>query len=156
MTKILHWRTDAIMSDMTLPGQDSVAAQHELFRRAEAEHGLSIAVLAKRAPISVSTLKGWRSGAAMPAWALGALGEAGIPDDLLSLLLEPFARHVGTNGEGDDDLDALAADAGEFVHAHSRARNAHGPGGAVIVPQERAHLVPLAGRLKARARQVAA
>lgn len=54
----------------------------------------------------MSTLKGWREGAAMPAWALGELR---LPDDLTSLVLSPFAKHVGTDeGEGEGDLDALA------------------------------------------------
>jgi hypothetical protein len=142
------------MSNDTLPARDSVDAQREMFRRAEQECGLTIAVIAKRSPLSVSTMKGWREGAAMPAWAIGALGNAGVPDHILSLVLEPFARHVGTNGE-DEDLDGLADDARDYVHEHDKARSPHSPGGVVIIPQERAKLIPLAGRVKSRARRAA-
>jgi hypothetical protein len=144
------------MAEIPLPGRDSVDAQAELFRRAQKECGLSIAVLTKRSPLKLSTLKGWRDGAAMPAWALGALADAGVPDHLLSLLLEPFGRHVGTNADDDDDLDALAEDAGEFSHEYARARHPNSPGGVAIVPQERGILIPLAGKLKTKARVQAA
>lgn len=144
-----------IMSDVPLPGRDSVAAQAEMFRRAEAEHGLSIAAIAARSPLSASTMKGWRTGAAMPAWALGALSTAGVPDDLLSLVFAPFGGHYGTNAPDDGDLDALAEDAGEFSHEYARARHPNSPGGVQIVPQERGVLIPLAGRLKAKARKAA-
>jgi hypothetical protein len=143
------------VADIPLPGRDSVAAQAELFRRAEAEHSLSIATLAARSPLSVSTMKGWRAGAAMPAWSLGALSTAGVPDDLLSLVFAPFGGHYGTNADDDDDLDALAEDAGEYSHEYARARHPNSPGGVAIVPQEKGILIPLAGRLKAKARKVA-
>lgn len=143
------------MADIPITGRDSVSAQRELFRRAAKEHGLTIPVIAAASPLSVSTMKGWRDGSAMPAWAIGALGEAGVPDDLLSLVLEPYSRHIGTNAEDDGDLDALAEDAGEFHHEYSRARHPNSPGGVAIVPQEKAVLVPLSGRLKSKARRAA-
>lgn len=144
------------MADISLPGRDSVQAQAEMFRRAAKEEGLTIAVIAARSPLKISTLKGWATGTAMPAWALGALAEAGVPDQLLSLILEPFGRHIGSNAEDDGDLDALAEAAEEFAHQYSRARHPKSPGGVAIVPQEKAVLGPLAGRVKAKARKTAA
>lgn len=103
------------MADIPLPGRDSIEAQREMFRLAERECGLSIAAIASRSPLHLGTLKGWRDGAAMPAWAVGALGTAGVPDHLLSLLLAPFGRHVGTDEGSDGDLDVLGREAAHFV-----------------------------------------
>jgi len=103
------------LSDIPLPGQDSIAAQRELFRLAEKECGLSIAVLAARSPLNASTMKNWRNGAAMPAWALGALGSAGVPDHLLSLVMEPFCKHVSSDETDDGDLSKLGREAAHFV-----------------------------------------
>lgn len=143
------------MAEIPLPGRDSVAAQAELFRRAQSEEGLSIAVIAQRSPLSKSTMKGWANGTAMPAWAVGALGDAGVPDHLLSLIYEPFGKHVSSNADDDSDIDGLAEDASEFTHEYSRARHPNSPGGVHIVPQEKLVLVPLGQKLKARARRAA-
>ena len=67
-------------------------------------------------------------------------------------MLSPFGRHVGTNATDDGNLDALADEALEYGHEYSRARHPNSPGGIQIVPQEKAVLIPLAGRLKAKAR----
>ncbi len=143
------------MASLCQPAQDSVAAQAEMFRRARVEFGLTPDVIHQRfKPLKVSTMREWAKGAAaMPAWAIGALGEAGVPDDLLSLVMEPFARHVSTNADEDQDLDGLAEDAAEYSHEYARARHPSSPGGVSIVPQEKTALVDLGGRLKARARR---
>lgn len=143
------------MADVPLPGRDSVTAQAELFRRALVEEGLSIAAIAARSPLSRSTLKGWRDGAAMPAWAIGALGAAGVPDHLLSLVLEPYGKHVGTDEDGEGDVDTAGLDAGEAQQAIQRARHPASPGGVAIVPQERAVIVPLLQRNAASSRKAA-
>lgn len=145
------------MANLSLPARDSVAAQQELFRRANSEEGLSVAVLCKRGPFTSSTMRGWANGEAqMPAWALGALGEAGVPDHLLSLVLEPFGHNVGTDETGDDDLDEAADAAAEFTGAVMRARSPKSPGGVAIVPQERAVIIPLGRKACARIRRAAA
>lgn len=130
------------MADLSLPARDSVAAQRDLFRRAEKEEGLSLRALAARSPIPFSTLKGWRDGAAMPAWALGALGDAGVPDELLSLVLEPFGRRVVTDADIEGDLDTAAIVAVDFASEVQRARHPKSPGGTAIVPQEAAVIHP--------------
>lgn len=144
------------MADLSLPARDSVAAQHELFRRADFEHGLSLRVIAARSPIPYNTLRGWQNGTAMPAWAIGALGEAGVPDELLSLVTQPFGRCVVTEEGGDGDLDTAAIDAGEFVSSVQRARHPASPGGVAIVPQEVAAILPLKQRATASMRRAAA
>lgn len=139
------------MADVPLPGRDSVDAQREMFRLAEKECGLSIAVIAQRSPLKVSTLKGWREGAAMPAWGLGALGTAGVPDHLLSLVLESFGKHVGTDEADDGDLDALGRES-----AHYLAEKADAEADGVVTPMERGRLKDRARRLTGIARAAAA
>lgn len=145
------------MADLCQLSRNSVTAQRDMFRFAEQDHGITFKILLLRTGISLSTLKGWRDGAAMPAWAIGKLGkDGGIPDHLLSLVLEPFERHVGTDEDGDGDLDTAGLDASEFAQAVQRARHPSSPGGVAIVPQERAHIIPLARRSASSARQAVA
>lgn len=144
------------MADLSRPAQDCVAAQGNMFDRAKREHGLTINVLHVSTRISKSTLRAWQNGAAMPAWAIGALGEAGIPDHLLSLVTAPFGRCVVTEEDGEGDLDTAAVDAGEFSHAVQRARHPASPGGVAIVPQEVAAIVPLKQRATASLRRARA
>ena|ERR1051325_565180 len=145
------------MADLSLPARDSVAAQHELFSRAEREEGLSIAVIAKRSPLSASTMKGWKDGSAMPAWALGALKQAGVPDHLLTLVLDPFDAAVVSNPEdGEGDLDTAAGHALEFAGEVQKARHPKSPGGLAIVPQEKVIIEPKRQRACASMRRAAA
>jgi hypothetical protein len=145
------------MPDLSLPARDSVAAQHELFRRLETEEGLSITILAKRSPLSASTMKGWKGGAQMPAWALGALKQAGAPDHLLSLVLAPYAAaFVSEPEDGDADLDTAATDALDFASAVQKARSSKSPGGTAIVPQEKVLIEPKRQRAAASLKRAAA
>jgi hypothetical protein len=146
------------MSELCAPAQDSKDAQAELFRLAKSELGLSLETIHNRyKPLKVSTMREWAKGvAAMPAWAIGALGQAGVPDELLSLVLQPFARHVGTDEDGEGDLDTAGLDAGDAAHAIARARHPNSPGGIAIVPQERAAIVPLLRKSVASGRRAAA
>lgn len=143
------------MAAMTLPARDSVSAQAELFRRADIEEGLSLRAIAARSPIPFSTLKGWKDGTAMPAWALFALGDAGVPDHLLSLVGASFGRCVVTEEEGDGDLDTAAIEAADFVGEVARARSPKSPGGIAIVPQEAAIIHPKRQRACAAMRRAA-
>lgn len=145
------------MADLCQIARNCITAQAEMFRFAEQDHGITPRILHLRTDISLSTLKGWRTGTAMPAWAIGKLGkEGGIPDHLLSLVLEPFERHVGTDEDGEGDLDTAALDASDFAQAVQRARHPASPGGVAIVPQERITIVPLARRSASSARQAVA
>ncbi|MDE1914711.1 MAG: hypothetical protein KGJ57_17575 [Sphingomonadales bacterium] len=136
--------------------QFSIDRQADLFRLAKRDHGLSIGVLHQRTRIPTSTLEDWRRGAVMPAWALFALGsEGGVPDELLSLLAEPFNRMV-ISAEPDDsgEVDDLVGICAEVVAAGTRARHPRGPGGTVIVPQERAEIIDIVRRLRPAANRV--
>lgn len=145
------------MAELSIPARDSVAAQQELFRRAAVEEGLTLAVLHSRdRHLRISTLRGWASGeTAMPAWAIGALGEAGVGDHLLSLVTEPFARCVVSEEDGDGDLDTAAIEAADFVGEVARARSPKSPGGIAIVPQEAALIHPKRQRACAAMRRAA-
>lgn len=143
------------MADLSLPARDSVAAQSELFRRAASEQQLTIAAIASRSGIAPATLKGWKDGAAMPAWAIGALGSAGVADELLSLITSPWNRCVVTEEGGDGDLDTAAIEAADFVGEVARARSPNSPGGVAIVPQEAAIIHPKRQRACAAMRRAA-
>lgn len=146
------------MADLSLPARDSVAAQVEMFRRAKEDEGLSQAVLLVRDKhLRKSTLRDWANGAAaMPAWAIGALGEAGVPDHLLTLVTAPWSRSVRTDEETDADLDDAADAACEVADAVRRARHPSSPGGTAIVHTEKANIIPIARRAKAKLAKVAA
>jgi hypothetical protein len=137
------------MADIPTKARNSVALQREVFRLAEQEHGLSIAILSRTRNIPVSTLKGWREGSAMPAWALGELE---LPDDLTSLLLAQWNRAVVTvtdEGEQAADFDQLGLEAHGLAGEVALARSKDSPGGTAIVHTE-------AELIRARARRVAA
>lgn len=142
------------MTELCRSARNSVSAQVDLFRFAERDHGLSLRVLHLRTDIPLSTLAGWSRGTVMPAWGLFKLGcKGGVPDHLLSLVGEPFERHVGTDERGEGDLDTAALDASEFARAVQQARHPASPGGVAIVPQECAVIVPLAKQATASGRK---
>ena len=148
------------MPDLCQSARNSVAMQHEMFCLAERDHGLSLKVLSLKTKIPQSTLQGWAKDpsryptAQMPAWALFKLGrDGGVPDKLLSLVAEPFERHVATDEDGEGDLDTAADDADELATEVRRARHPKSPGGTVIVPQERSKIVQLARKAAASSRR---
>lgn len=142
------------MGKLSQAARNSVSLQAEMFRLAEQEHGLSVPMLARTRGIPKTTLEGWASGTVqMPAWAIGALN---LPDDLASLILHPFRKHIGTDEEGEDDLDALADDAIGYAHEHLTARSPSSPGGVRIVHSEEALLRARARRMCPKARRIAA
>jgi hypothetical protein len=136
--------------------RNSIEAQERMFRLAERDFGLSIRTLHLETRIPVNTLQGWRNGTTMPAWALGALGKAGIPDYLLSLVLHPFERHVGTDEDGDGALEELVREAAGFTNDYLQATSANSPGGPVVIPMERAKLAERALVIEQQARRVRA
>ena len=139
------------MADVPLPGRDSIRAQYDMFRLAEKECGLSLRAIAAKGPLKVPTLKGWRDGAAMPAWALGALADAGVPDHLLSMILEPFGRSVVTDEHDDGDIDELGREGAHYLAEHADAK-----ADGVITPMERNKLQDRARRIAGAARRVVA
>lgn len=136
------------MADLSQKARNSVALQREVFRLAESEHGLSIAVLHRTRGIPSSTLKGWREGAAMPTWAVGELD---LPDDLTSLLLSPYGKHVGTDEPEGGCLDELEVEASGVVHEIAKAKR-----DGRVTPQERAKIAAATRQMVPVARAVAA
>lgn len=141
------------MANLSTNARNSVALQQEMFRLAEQEHGLSVSVLHRTRGIPKSTLEGWASGTQMPAWAIGELR---LPDDLTSLVLTPYGKHVGTDEEGEGEIDALNCDATEYSHVVAEARLPTSPGGPRIVHSEVAKIKSVARRMTPKARAVAA
>ncbi len=140
------------MSEKCRAAQNSISLQGDVFRLAERDHGLSLALLSAKTEISIHTLRSWRDGTVMPAWAFFKLGKiGGIPAYLLTFMSEPFG-HAVIEIEAENDLDLIADDAAEFVHEYAKARSPHGPGGISIVPQEAVKLTEIAKRMAARAR----
>ena len=128
------------MCDLSPEARLSVERQRKLFDRAKARDGQSIRYLATESGIPETTLRGWRDGAAMPAWGLCTLGRAGVADDLLSLVGEPFDMHVGRDSEGNAVIDELFEKTLELSQIIARARSDSSPGGSRIVHSERAEI----------------
>lgn len=137
------------MSDANFLGRNSVAQQAELFRLADNRFGLTISKISDATGIAISTLKGWRNGAAMPAWALGALGDAGIPDHLLSLIILPHGKVI--HSSGDVDLDDLAIECGEFTRMYAEARTPNSEAQIHLGHRETAHLQEQATKVRSAA-----
>lgn len=135
------------MAHLDQDARNSVLAQERMFRLAERDYGLSLKALSLDTGISLSTLRDWKRGTAMPAWALGKLP---IPLELKSLILEPFAQHVENDEEPEGDVGDLACEASGVVHEIELARR-----DGVITPRERANIADAARRLVPVARGVA-
>lgn len=131
--------------------RDSVQQQETLFRLAESRFGLTLAEIARRSGISASTLKSWKNGTVMPAWALAALGDAGIPDELLSLVLMPFGKSVVSAGE--IDVEELARLAADLDYQYANARRPESEAGIEICHRERLVIDEIIGRIVAAARR---
>jgi hypothetical protein len=119
-----------------------------MFRLAERDHGLSLRALHLETQIPISTLRDWKAGAAMPAWALFRLP---IPIELKSLIGEPYGQHIGYDETPDGDLAQLECDASGVVHEIAKAKR-----DGVITPRERASIADAVRRMVPVARAVAA
>lgn len=144
------------MCNKTDKARLSVSAQERMFRLAERDFGLSLPILSADTAIPLTTLRGWKGGATMPAWAIGALGEAGVPDYLLSLVLRPFDRVVDHERPGDGALHEAATEAIGFGHEFLEATSPNSDGGQAVTPREAARLSERALRTSAKLRAVAA
>lgn len=142
------------MCNLQALARNSVTAQERMFRLAERDHDLSIRALRLETGIPKTTLEGWKAGTTMPAWAIGALGKAGVPDYLLSLVLHPYGRHVGTDDDGAGALDELVRETAGFTSDYLEATAPDSPGGPNVIPMERAKLAERALRVESKARAV--
>lgn len=146
-----------ILRDRDGTKQDVAAAQERMLRLAERDFGITKAVIAAETRIPIETVRSWSRATAPVSISLAdfVLVCRVIPDSLTSLCLEPSAKHIGTNGDDEGDLDAVASHAGEFAHEYQKARHPASPGGVAIVPQEAARLHEIRGGLVAKARKAA-
>jgi hypothetical protein len=125
------------MAELCTTARNSVAAQKRMFDRAKQRDGFTISTLHTMSGISRSTLDGWASGeTAMPAWGLFALGKAGIADDLLTLVAEPYDLHVSQDDGGGAIIDELFSKTLELSAIIAKARSDDSPGGPRIVHSE--------------------
>lgn len=145
-----------ILRDRDGTKQDVLANQERMLRLAERDFGITAKVIAAETGVPLPTVQSWRR-AAPVAMSLAdfVLVCRVIPDSLTSLCTEPSGKHVGTNGDDEGDLDAVASHAGEFAHEYQKARHPASPGGTAIVPQEAARLHEIRGGLVAKARKAA-
>lgn len=135
--------------------QHSVLAQERMFRLAERDHDLPLRTLAAESGIPLRTLQNWKGGAVMPAWALGALGQAGVPDYLTSLVLNPFEKHVGTNGAEEGSFHQAAREASGYQDEYLEATSPDSEAGPDLSPREKARLAEKAARAGGTLRAVA-
>lgn len=133
---------------------DILARQERMLRLAERDYDLTPAVLEAETGIPAGTLRTYRRDTMMPMAAFVRLCRV-IPDELTTLMVEPADKHIGTDPEGDPDLDTVAVEAGELVNLHSRARHPKSPGGVTIVPQEAILIQAQAARVAVSARRAA-
>lgn len=142
-----------ILRDRDGTKQDVLSNQERMLRLAERDYGITAKVIAAETGIPLPTVQSWRRS---PPVAISladfVLVCRVIPDSLTSLCLEPSAKHVGTNGDDEGDLDAVAEHAGEFAHAYQKARHPSSPGGVQIVPTEAARLHDIRRGMVAKAR----
>lgn len=131
-----------------------LAAQADMFRVAERDHGLTLKAIASETGIKLTTLQAW---CASNIFARARIGLPDfvtlctvLPDDCTSLVLEPAGKHVGSNESGEGDLDALTREATGFA-AEKLEREADGK----ICHLDKAKLKERARRVASVARRVA-
>lgn len=140
-----------IINERSALQQDFMSRTADVFRLAKRDCGLTTPRLAALTGIPAATLVTWASGnTAMPAWAMCALSEH-IPDDLMSLLMEPAGKFIGTTDAADDDLDALGCETATFTAELLEAKR-----DGKVTPRERDRLKDRARRVASRAQAVAA
>lgn len=141
------------MRDDNTLQQNVVAAQKRMFRLAERDYGLTRKVLHLETGIGMSTLASYVKKDATATMSIVAFVKLCrvIPDELTSLCLEPAARFVGTDIEGDGDLDALEVEASGVVHEIAKAKR-----DKVVTTQERGLIRDCTRRMMPSARAVAA
>lgn len=107
------------MPDMRGTDGETLAAQAEMFRLADHEHGLTLATLARETGVSLDTLKSYNRSnifarAKMPLPVFVKLLRV-IPDDCTSIITGIAGKLVTSVEPEDGDLDALGREAAGFV-----------------------------------------
>lgn len=138
------------MSNCDSITQHLIAIQCDIFRLAKRDHALSPARLSALSGLPKTTIESWTKGTAMPAFGLARLSPF-IPDELITLLFEPFGKHVETSETDESDLDELGCETAGFTADYVQAVS-----DGKITPMERAKLAERALRIAAKANSVRA
>lgn len=141
------------MRDREGTKQDVLSNQERMLRLAKRDYGITAKVIAAETGIPLPTVESWRRSNAPVAMALAdfVLVCRVIPDELTSLVLEPSAKHVGTDENGEGDFDVLHRET-----AHFGAEKLEAEADGVITHIEKAGLQHRARRIAAVARKAAA
>jgi hypothetical protein len=142
------------MPHCTRTKEDVAGRVADMFRLAERDHGLTLKRLSLLSSMSYDTLNEYRKGAAIPLHAFVQIAPH-MPDELLTLCLEPADKAVVSGGITDGALDELAEEAADYLAEYTHARSPSSPGGAQIIPMERAKLSEKARKVGAKARRAA-
>ena len=142
------------MADAAGTEQETKAAQADLFRIAERDHGLTITALARETGLSEAALRSYNAPnifarAKMPLWVFVRLA-AVIPDDVMSIVFEPVGKCLTSCETPDGDAHALARDGGEYNVAYLNATDPSSEAGQDLSPRERAQLHEIHRRMKTR------
>lgn len=136
-------------SNLSPKARNSVSLQRDMFAYAEREYGLSTVILAKTRDFKKSTLEDWATGETqMPLWAIGELS---LPDDVSSIVLSPWKKHIGTDDPSGGDLADLECEASGVVHEIALAKR-----DGKVTHQERMRIIDRTRRMLPTARTVAA
>jgi hypothetical protein len=130
-------------------------AQTLMLDLAERKHGITRKALHLATGIPISTLKSYEEGTAMPVTAFVKMA-AVIPNELLSLMLEPGEKAIADAEPDETDLDDLARAAVDVLQKYVAARHPDSPGGIRIVHSETADIKLAAKGIADRAGKVAA
>ena len=130
------------------------AGQLAMFRLAERNHGLSLKILSLESGIPHGTLRSYAQGTAMPVSALVKLSGV-IPNELISLMLDPGGKVLADAEQDETDIDDLARAAVDILQRYVSARHPDGPGGIRIVHSEVPDIKMAAAGLQDRAGKVA-
>ena len=130
------------------------AGQLAMFRLAERNHGLSLKILSLESGIPHGPLRSYAQGTAMPVSALVKLSGV-IPNELISLMLDPGGKVLADAEQDETDIDDLARAAVDILQRYVSARHPDGPGGIRIVHSEVSDIKMAAAGLQDRAGKVA-
>ena len=146
---------DAILPDNSGTDRETLAAQAEMFRLAERDHGLTLAVLAMETGIPKRTLATYCNSnpfarAKLPLPVFVALCGV-IPDACTSVVFASAGKFIGTAEPSDGDVDALGREAAGYV-----AEKLEAEADGIVTHIERRKLADRARRIAPIARRVAA
>lgn len=143
------------MCDRTPETQHVLALQADMFRLAKRDYALTYTRLSLLSGVPTTTLESWGKGTAMPLYGFVKLAPH-IPDDLLSMVMEPAGKLVCSPHGGDGDIHDLHSVSAHLAHTVAKATHPKSPGGVHVVPSERGEIRDIARAIAPVAMRVAA